>query len=436
MYFPLKACGILAVYFQGFFLMHLAPMVSALNDVITFPLMNEQSIHHRTLLEGKHNSVRSGLKTITEDSSTLLPVFQDYGAYYIDIYVGSPPQRQTVMLDTGSENLAIPCTGCDECGDTHTDKYFRQSDSTSFQTMNCSECFDGRCVEEENICSVETSYVEGSSWKGQEVIDNVHVGDEKDTANVKFPLKFTCMTSNEGEFKKQKADGIMGLNLKKASFWQQMHKNGVLKSNQFSMCMRKFPYVPLAPQVQHVGAMTFGGVDSRLQSTPMSYMKLEKDASRQLFSVQIRKISLVPSVKSRLGRSHSDLDLSYGDQIIITDDEIILNKQQVIVDSGTTDTILPKELKQNLDQAFTRVMGRPFPDQSVKISGEELKTWPSIIFQMKGSVKENPDPLQVHDKDHPNDMFVVFPPSSYMRLDISTGDYQPAISMHNDFDVR
>ena len=436
MYFSFKACAISVAYVQGFFLIHLAPMVSALNDVITFPLMNEHSIHHRALLEGEHNSVRRKASTITEDSSSLLPVFQDYGAYYIDIYVGSPPQRQTVMLDTGSENLAIPCTGCEECGDTHTDEYFQQSESTSFQTLNCSECFDGKCVEEQNICSVETSYVEGSSWKGREVKDNVHVGDEMDTANIKSPLKFTCMTSNEGEFKKQKADGIMGLNLKKASFWQQLRANGVLKSNQFSMCMRKFPFVPMGPKVQHVGAMTFGGVDSRLHSTPMSYMKFKIDSSRQLFTVEIRKLSLVPSVESRLGRSHSDSGLSYGDQIIITDDDNTLNKQQVIVDSGTTDTILPKQLKPLLDQAFTQVMGSPFPGESVSISGDELRTWPSIVFQMKGSAKENPNPLQVHDKDHPNDMYVVFPPSSYMRLDISTGGYQPAISMHNDFDVR
>ena len=34
-----------------------------------------------------------------------------------------------------------------------------------------SECFDGKCVAEENICVVETFYVEGSSWTVREVED-------------------------------------------------------------------------------------------------------------------------------------------------------------------------------------------------------------------------------------------------------------------------
>jgi hypothetical protein len=40
------------------------------------------------------------------------------------VWVGSPtPQRQTVIVDTGSHFTAFPCTGCDGCGESyHTDK--------------------------------------------------------------------------------------------------------------------------------------------------------------------------------------------------------------------------------------------------------------------------------------------------------------------------
>ena len=49
-------------------------MVSALNDVITVPLMNEQSIHHKTLLEGEYNSIRRGVKTVQENTSGLMKI--------------------------------------------------------------------------------------------------------------------------------------------------------------------------------------------------------------------------------------------------------------------------------------------------------------------------------------------------------------------------
>ena len=33
------------------------------------------------------------------------------GYYYINVYIGSPPQLQTLILDTGSWLTAFPCNG-------------------------------------------------------------------------------------------------------------------------------------------------------------------------------------------------------------------------------------------------------------------------------------------------------------------------------------
>eukprot|EP00551_Chaetoceros_affinis_P020525 CAMPEP_0203740334 /NCGR_PEP_ID=MMETSP0092-20131115/49508_1 /ASSEMBLY_ACC=CAM_ASM_001090 /TAXON_ID=426623 /ORGANISM="Chaetoceros affinis, Strain CCMP159" /LENGTH=139 /DNA_ID=CAMNT_0050626721 /DNA_START=114 /DNA_END=530 /DNA_ORIENTATION=+ len=49
-------------------------------------------------------------------------LYQGYGTHYVDLWVGSPPQRQTVIVDTGSGVTAFPCTGCNDCGmDYHVD---------------------------------------------------------------------------------------------------------------------------------------------------------------------------------------------------------------------------------------------------------------------------------------------------------------------------
>ena len=441
--------------------MHVCSQLASIaaEDVLTFPLLNEHSMRNRALVESNNRSfIRGGTTDKIIASPELLPVFMDYGAYYIDMFVGTPPQRQTVMLDTGSENIAIPCTGCDNCGDTHTDKHFQQSKSDSFHAMNCSQCFDGVCAAQNNKCNIYKDYVEGSSWKGLEVEDYAYAGggqgevldmhmqksDDDDTysgtkpknaAKNRFPLKFTCMASNEGEFKKQKADGIMGLNTKKASFWRQMHDQGAISSRKFSLCVRKFPYVPLEPKTHFVGAMTLGGVDSRLDSSPTLYMDFDINNSRNLFAVQIRKIHVHPNGGSRLVGGTPDIDLSSDDILLASDDTVLLNKHGMIVDSGTTDSILPKELKPALDKVWEMLMGSPFPTEAVDISVDELKTWPTIIFQMKGSTEEN-SMSAGFDKEHPRDLLVAFPPSSYMRLNVVNSKYVPALSMHNDFGIR
>ena len=35
----------------------------------------------------------------------------DLGYYYVNLFVGSPPQKQTVIVDTGSSLTAMPCSG-------------------------------------------------------------------------------------------------------------------------------------------------------------------------------------------------------------------------------------------------------------------------------------------------------------------------------------
>jgi hypothetical protein len=45
----------------------------------------------------------------------MLPVYGNasLGYYYVNIYVGSPnPQPQSVIVDTGSGILALPCVNC------------------------------------------------------------------------------------------------------------------------------------------------------------------------------------------------------------------------------------------------------------------------------------------------------------------------------------
>ena len=59
------------------------------------------------------------------------------GYYYANIYVGSPPQEQSVIVDTGSGLLALPCSKCTSCGNMHLNPPFRVEDSLTGKFMTC-----------------------------------------------------------------------------------------------------------------------------------------------------------------------------------------------------------------------------------------------------------------------------------------------------------
>ncbi len=43
--------------------------------------------------------------------SELTPLYPGYGTHFSYVYVGTPGQRQSVIIDTGSQFTAFPCTG-------------------------------------------------------------------------------------------------------------------------------------------------------------------------------------------------------------------------------------------------------------------------------------------------------------------------------------
>lgn len=59
------------------------------------------------------------------------------GYYYANIYVGTPPQEQSVIIDTGSGHLALPCSECKNCGPKHIHPPFNLKKSGSCKILTC-----------------------------------------------------------------------------------------------------------------------------------------------------------------------------------------------------------------------------------------------------------------------------------------------------------
>lgn len=67
------------------------------------------------------------------------PLFPGWGTHFAYVYAGTPPQRVSVIIDTGSHFTAFPCSECRNCG-SHTDPYWDHSKSSSSQIINCDKC--------------------------------------------------------------------------------------------------------------------------------------------------------------------------------------------------------------------------------------------------------------------------------------------------------
>lgn len=72
----------------------------------------------------------------------IIPLYgnSSLGYYYANIFVGSPAQEQSVIIDTGSGQLALPCSKCESCGKQHIHQPFNILKSSSNKIITCVKC--------------------------------------------------------------------------------------------------------------------------------------------------------------------------------------------------------------------------------------------------------------------------------------------------------
>lgn len=78
---------------------------------------------------------RALAEAATKAEQGLTPLFMGIGTHYAHVYVGTPAQRVSVIVDTGSHHTAFPCSGCKSCG-KHTDPYFAARNDGSWFRPN------------------------------------------------------------------------------------------------------------------------------------------------------------------------------------------------------------------------------------------------------------------------------------------------------------
>lgn len=127
-----------------------------------------------------------------------------------------------------------------------------------------------------------------------------------------------------------------GMDNADTAFWNQMHKQNAIPEAKFSLCFNRQPLASRDGTM--AGAVTLGGQDARLHSSPMLYA--DNTRGYGFYTVRLKKMYM------RAGGGESALIAD--DDVIkpIDIDEATLNTGGVIVDSGTTDTYMTRTLAQ------------------------------------------------------------------------------------------
>eukprot|EP00542_Grammatophora_oceanica_P012420 CAMPEP_0194041356 /NCGR_PEP_ID=MMETSP0009_2-20130614/13276_1 /TAXON_ID=210454 /ORGANISM="Grammatophora oceanica, Strain CCMP 410" /LENGTH=605 /DNA_ID=CAMNT_0038684837 /DNA_START=75 /DNA_END=1892 /DNA_ORIENTATION=+ len=353
-----------------------------------------------------------------EEEDSVAALYQGYGTHYVDLWVGTPPQRQTVIVDTGSSITAFPCQDCANCGTGyHVDQYFEEDKSSTFEETSCSECMLGSCAGTSARCEVSVSYQEGSSWRAYEASDLLYSGGPHDealegTVGSSFRMHFGCQSHLTGLFKTQLADGIMGMEMAETSFWYQMHQGSeAMEEEKFSLCFTRASSAE--KKGTSAGAMTIGGTDDRLHETKMVFA--EQTHKHGWFTVRLTSVYL------RTGggiTAVSDSDEAAYEKVKI--DSTKLNNGEVIIDSGTTDTYLTTRLRTPFEEAWLAVVGKPYSNSPMSLTEEEVGALPTVLFQVAGWEGGTVDPNAPNlvgdlDETAPNDILVAMPPTHYME---------------------
>lgn len=217
----------------------------------------------------------------------------------------------------------------------------------------------------------------GHSWKAVQVQDDLWVGGTIVTTepaatqgrHLTVPFVFGCQYSETGLFRTQKADGIMGLSSNALTLVHQMNSNKRIPNKEFALCYMKGG-----------GIMTIGGVDPAIHRESMQYVPLTKSSG--WFTVHLVAIKI-------------------GDQVLDVKASVWNSGKGAIVDSGTTDTYLPRKAASAFKSKWRHFAGRDYGNTKMTFKDSEFAKIPSITFVFKD--------------DNDSDVEVEMKPEAYME---------------------
>ncbi|KAL5102020.1 hypothetical protein RYX36_006347 [Vicia faba] len=295
------------------------------------------------------NFITLPLKIQTLSQNSLSPnklTFQHNVTLTVSLTVGTPPQKVTMVLDTGSELSWLHCKKLPNLNfifNPHRSSSYTPTPCTSpICTTQTRDLTNPPSCDGNKLCHVIVSYADSSSMEGNLAIETFSIG-----GSVQSKLVFGCMdTDISSGDEDSKTTGLMGMDLGTLSFPNQ------LKLPKFSYCISG---------QDSTGVLVLGdgpGLGTSLHYTPLIKKTTRLPYyNRVAYTVQLEGIKvgekLLPLPKSVFLPDHTGAG-------------------QTMIDSGTQFTFLLGSVYTALKNEFalqTKNMLKPLGDPKFVFQG-------------------------------------------------------------------
>ncbi|KAF4746533.1 hypothetical protein FOZ63_004824, partial [Perkinsus olseni] len=297
-----------------------------------------------------------------------------YAYWFIDLLVGTPQQRTSLIVDTGSTLPGFTCEIPEAHVGTHIDPRFDMNKSSTAQWLSCDECpstIRTQCRNEK--CYYHQSYTEGSSIEGYWFKDYVSLDDHNEL-NPAVMTKLGCHTSENKLFYTQKANGIMGMAPPRADSQTVLQtlfnsENNQVDKSLFSMCLATWG-----------GELVVGGYNATKHTSSVNWAPMSTE--RGFYYLDIESFGLYPEDQPSTVKGVTTVT------DIATDKDSFGN---AMVDSGTTYTYLPPQIFKSFTAAVDEACkdgacgGATRKDRTCWVSpGNDTSSFPVFRFTIGG----------------------------------------------------
>ncbi|KAE8693526.1 Detected protein of unknown function [Hibiscus syriacus] len=313
-------------------------------------ILRKNALHSMARLKHFHSLI--------DQKSVQSSVIPTEGNYLMKLSFGTPPVEYLAVADTGSDLIWIQCVPCPQCYPQDSPPFNPQASSTyrklpcgsdSCQALPRKQCTDT------NECQYSYSYGDRSFTVGTLSTDTLSF-DSSDGQKTEFPTTvFGCGHKNQGKFSSPSA-GLVGLGGGSLSLVSQISTQ---IDNRFSYC--------LVPRSASSGSKLLFGQEAIISRPGAVSTPLTTKNPPTFYFLSLEGVSI-------------------GDETA----KPISSQGNIIIDSGTTLTLLESNFYNSLESIVKNAIGAdPVQDPSGTFSlcyGTETNIKvPDMVFHFSGA---------------------------------------------------
>ncbi|KAI3697310.1 hypothetical protein L6452_30239 [Arctium lappa] len=336
-------------------------------DSIESPFYNHGMTFSQRVGRALQRSIKNAKRFQSNSSIYQTQIIPDEGEFLMNISFGNPSHRVLAIADTGSDLSWIQCRPCIQCY-KHVGSIFNPKLSSTYKAFGCKSetCKTLSSVATKcsstKTCQFTEAYADGSYSIGDVATETIKLGG-RDLQD----FVFGCSFRNDGVFEKTWG-GIIGLGGGDFSLVSQIR---TLVTPKFSYCMIPFPTDDHLLKLS--SKLIFGDVNfgSQAVSTP-----LVSKWSPTFYFVTLEGITV------------GDIRLNNSEPSNPTKP---MHKGNMILDSGTTFTMLPHNLYHRVEAAIkenlknVRTIKDPQNQLSLCYRKKRVKHAPKITMHFEGA---------------------------------------------------